>query len=243
MTRRLSVGLAVALTGGLVAGGALLAQTGPSEPEPDYTAATQARAANAKVLGPSSASSDTLGLDALEDDATIARKLSSAPWSDPDGLRKRSLADTPDLGALSFPPGVTYAEAVTQIFMAAVSGRAPRGARLTPSLPLGTVAVVPSTGEGPIEIDLRVPFGYEPDGQGGGRISLPSVALERDATPSTQVEYRRFGRAGWPIGARAVPVILPACMRIPNRDATPTGCTVNDVAIQDLDLLRGPKLP
>lgn len=231
-----------ALTGATAVG---FAVTGGGEEEPDLRHVVAGRATSAAALGGTANADRTISIDVLAEDAEIASAISRAPWSDPDGARDRRLERADDLGALAFPAGTSYAEAATQLFMAAVAGRAPRSAHLVEALPEGVVAALPATDRGQVVLDLRAPFGYLPDDD-GGIILGPSVGFDPGESLSDVAgrPWRRFGRAGWPRGGRLVPVILPPCMRMTTTaDAPATRCTPADQPLQDLTLLKGPRLP
>jgi hypothetical protein len=216
-----------------------------SNDDPDYSAVVESRTANAQSLGGTSSADDVVSMADLDDAASLRDAIAQAEWRDPDGTGNLALAGAQPAGAVEFPEGVTYPKAVTLLFMAAVADKAPAGARLVASLPVGKVAVVPPDGSGKVIIDLRIPFAFSPTGD-GGKILLPSVSSDPGEAPeATNARgFRMFGRAGWPIGARVVPMILPRCMRLfALDDSDSPACRPSDIALQDLNLLKGPRLP
>src|SRR5680860_733904 len=64
-------------------------------------------------------------------------------------------------GALEFPPGVSYPQALVRIMRASVSDQALSDVQTAAPLPDGVVVIDPpaSTGKG-IVVDLKAPFGY-----------------------------------------------------------------------------------
>lgn len=228
-----------ALVACLVAGGAAVASTTLVSPSIEKTTADRASNA-AALLGSGSETNSVASLTDLADDRRIARRIQEAPWSDPDGARDLALSRAPRLGALRFPAGVSYAKAITVLYMAMIANQAPAGATLVNPLPDGKVALVPEPELGSVVLDLRAPFGYQP-GAGGGRILLPSVGSAPNETASGD---RAFEDRSWTIGGRVVPAILPPCMRMddPN-DTSPAQCSPADIPLQDLNLLAGPRLP
>lgn len=211
--------------------------------QPGLRAAVAARGENARESGGLRAADARISLDQFADDASFAARIERARWTDPDGLGDMDLGSAPDIGALEFPPGVSYPEAATRMLVAAVLGKAPRGARSVPGLPPGKIAVIPAGDDASVVIDLRAPFGYAPNDAGGGRIMLPSAVFDSPAQAAA-AKWRRFGTRGRLTGARVNVKILPSCMRMASVDDAPGPvCGVGDIAIDDTDLLRGPRMP
>lgn len=234
LTRRIALAAAIAVIGAVAVAALGLPSRG-GDTDDEVAGVVAARDENAAALGGRASEADIVPADILQDDAPMARAF-AVVRRQTDGGPTRSLVSAPDVGALEFPPGVSYPTAVTQLYMGVATGKGIRGARLVASLPRGTVAIVPPPGTGQVTIDLRAPFAYDP-GQGGGRIYPASIALEAgpEDTPSLP---RSAG--GWPRGALVGIPILPPCMRIGARDepARPA-CAGGELAVQDLGLLRG----
>ena len=215
-----------------------------SDGSPDYSAAVAARANNAEALGGLHGETGTASLADVVSGSQIEAAIKKTAWSDPDGGGNMRLENADPVGALSFDVGISYAEATTRLFMAAVAGGAPRGAKLVEPLSMGKVALIDASRNGQVTLDLRAPFGYRPDSR-GGEILLPSVGFPPSvsAEDASSRPIRRFGRAGWPIGAHVIPMILPPCMRMASRTESSGACGVEDIALQDQSLLQGPPLP
>ncbi len=128
--------------------------------------------------------------------------LARAPWLyQPNG--SPNILSSPGLGAIEFPRGTTYAEALYRLYVwVTVVGTLPRGVRVVPSLSVGTVLTPPTATRGPI-VDLRAPFGYDP---ATGAISPPMYAVARNQDVSAK------GYLTWPPGSRFDVPTLPACM-------------------------------
>lgn len=151
------------------------------ETEPDVSKAVATRAENARLLGGVLKADTTISVDVLVEHQLIGSQLALA-LQNSDGVAQRQLDSASELGSISFPPGVSFPEAITQLYMAAVQKKAPFGASLGPSLPRGKVVMVPSSARGSIVIDLKAPFGYEP-GSPGRRILPASIAFDPSLAP------------------------------------------------------------
>lgn len=92
--------------------------------------------------------------------------LRRAPWlyTRLDGARggPYRIQNARERPSLAFPPGVTRAQAIRSLYVAAVlHGRLPAEAAVAAPLPVGTVFQPAGAGRG-VRIDLRAPFGYDP---------------------------------------------------------------------------------
>lgn len=149
----------------------------------------------------------------------------------PNGLPRVSDASP---GAVQFPRGVSYGEALTAIFVAQSTATVPSGARLVAPLPAGAVLMEE---DGQVTIDLRAPYGYDTrtkmvhtglvqmDG------NLPADAVQR-AIDNSPFE--------WPVGGRLAIPELPDCQVVQSRMDVPRDCGVDDKIVLTRN---GPPLP
>lgn len=147
-------------------------------------------------------------------------------------------------GAVAFPADVSYADAVTLVYMAMVSDRVPAGARLVPSLPQGkTVRLV--QGEGPV-VDLGAPFDYV-NISTDYIVRAPSLNFDSNVSIGelAGVPGRDRVDAPWPIGAHVDIPILPACRIVSAASgSSPASCDLTkDSSYIDTRELLGPRLP
>lgn len=181
------------------------------------------------AAGASSSTAQVAGEDAA---LRTAIEGSAGQWrSYPEGL-PRIKAGSP--GALAFPAGVSYAEALTAVFIAQMTGDLPAGAELVEPLPEGKVLLDDASG---VTIDLRAPYGY--DGASG---MVHTALLQMAGSLSAeQVSGARESVSGpWPVGAALGVPVLPACQVITSREETGATCGPrDDTVIEDM----GPPLP
>jgi hypothetical protein len=150
--------------------------------------------------------------------------LRRAPWLytylDGDRGGPYRIQEARERPSLIFPSGVTRAEAIRSLYLAAVlRGRLPAEATLAPPLARGVVFQPPTAGRG-VRIDLRAPFGYDPTrgsifGMGfsfradltgpeiarqvqQGRLALLPTPLEDQVLPIPALATCQVGGDGWP---------------------------------------------
>lgn len=161
-----------------------------------------------------------------------AVEQSAGQWrSYPEGLPR---IGAPSPGALAFPSGVSYAEALTALFIAQMTGDLPAGAKLVEPLPEGKVLLDDASG---VTIDLRAPYGYD-----GATGMVHTALLQMSGSLSAeQVSAARESANGpWPVGAALGVPVLPACQVITSREETGASCGPrDDTVIEDM----GPALP
>jgi hypothetical protein len=154
---------------------------------------------------------------------------------------QKKLGEVPSPGALRFPAGVSYAEAVRSIFMAQLVPSSLPAGRLVDPLPDGKV--VRETADGAIEVDLGAPYGYHP-----GVNNVVQTALVHYWHGATEADISAAERGltrpmkPWPIGASVAVPILPECM-IVRVDRPSPDCTEADNPSIDPDRLRSSPLP
>lgn len=141
-----------------------------------------------------------------------------------DGPSNPALGDVSSPGALEFPAGTSYAEALRELYMAERLGKAPAGVRLVSSLPRGAV-VLRDPGADTITIELSAPNGYLPEA--GDRIQRWNLAYPAGATKEEIAEAdrgRQRPEAPWAKGRYVLTPDLPDCMTITDRDAPTAAC-------------------
>lgn len=130
-------------------------------------------------------------------------------------------------GALEFPAGTSYAEALRQLYMAQQTGKAPEGARLVAGLPRGVALLQQGDGSG-LVLDLATPLGYLPFA--GDRVQ-PFLLHYGEGATEAEIEAARAGLgradAPWPKGAYVAVPTLPDCMRVTSRSALAPTCGAN----------------
>jgi len=137
--------------------------------------------------------------------------LSQSPWArQPDG--SPSVHGVPAEASLAFPPGTTYAQALSALAVSArQNGGAPAGATLQTPLPAEVVYVAPDTPEAGIRLSLTAPWGWD---LATGAIRPPSFSLPGSLSPA-EVERRiaaaRASGAALPEGAVIDVPALPEC--------------------------------
>ena len=136
--------------------------------------------------------------------------LRDSPWIyQPTGSPRLDAVD--ERPALEFEPGVSYSHALRQLYVAVVrTGELPTGTRLVAPLPAGVVLKLPRAAGAGIAIDLRAPWGYDPETR---HILPPLISLPQNAQPSGQ-EPGRLPSTAWPPGATLPVPRLSRCMRI-----------------------------
>lgn len=153
--------------------------------------------------------------------------LAFGPWfHQPDGSPR--LADVEPRPSLRFPPGTTYAQALTMLLVSVKDrGTIPDGTALEPPLPTGRVLVRSSDPAQGLAIDLRAPFGYALP---GGRILPPSfshpASYGAERATRSFIEWAEGGRVGIPDGAHVNVPHLRACMVLDPEAPTPA-CDVD----------------
>jgi hypothetical protein len=134
-------------------------------------------------------------------------------------------------GAVAFPAGTSYADAVTQIYVAQQTGTQPANARLVAGLPKGQVVDQRPDG---LVVDLRAPFGYD---VATGFPYTATLLMSESLTPAEVSDAwaaaERSGRP-WPRGASVGVPDLPACMTVTGR-----ACSTDDLVV----IRSGVKLP
>lgn len=153
--------------------------------------------------------------------AAIAREpaLAEAPWIfQRDGSPR--IDSVPERPSLVFPPGVSYAHALRELFLeAGTRGQLPADATLGPPLPTGVVLLRPDDPGQGIAIDLRAPWAYDP---GRRSVLLPSLTVK------TPPPVRQGLDDPWPEGSFVAVPKLPPCMVIASRQETPTPCRAHE---------------
>lgn len=142
-------------------------------------------------------------------------------------------------GAILFPIGTTYPEAVRALYMAMALHTDVPDTRLVNALPTGVITALTSARQ--LKLDLTAPFGYFP---ASGRPYPPSLNFPSTMT-ATQVRSALNTlrpNTPWPRGARVDVPILPACMTL-----TPghrqIACRPQQVPHINGSVLLGPPLP
>lgn len=132
--------------------------------------------------------------------------LRRAPWADqPDG--SPSIHDVEPQASIGFPPGTTYAEALTQLLVSAArTGSPPAGTTALPPLPREVVYVAPADPGQGIRLSLTAPWGWVP---ATGAIRPPSYSLPGTLTPEEAAGAAASGVL--PQGAMVDVPDLPAC--------------------------------
>jgi len=146
-------------------------------------------------------------------------ELRDAPWLTlGPGDRQWSMATAPPRPSLEFPPGVTYAQALSRLYVwATVTGTLPPEATVGPPLPDGVVLLRPDDPARGIAIDLRAPWGWEP--------SMGGVILGPNLTSPPGIPAQARPGELWARGQRVGVPSLPDCEVIRGRDETPPPCT------------------
>ena len=131
-------------------------------------------------------------------------------------------------GAVEFPAGVSYSEALRAILVGELTGRSEVSMRLVGGLPGDAVAAVPSDRQGRVVIDLSAPYGYDTvNGPLGATYMFPEGRL-----PTGE----RSTAGPWPLGASLAVPVLPDCMRTDSPARAPVRtCTADDVPAIDPD--------
>lgn len=113
-------------------------------------------------------------------------------------------------GSYVFPPGTTYRQAVTSLYMARQAGNAlPAAATRGPALPAGKVVVI--AGDGGLAVDAAAPIGYD---VATGIVQDPGYSLPGSMSADEVQARAREARAhGWPLprGATVIVPPLPRC--------------------------------
>lgn len=169
------------------------------------------------------------------DTATDSASIVAASRQITQGAEQAQLAGEASPGALEFPAGVSYPEALVLIMRANVSAVALAGVAPTASLPAGVVALIPpASSGGRVVVDMRAPFGYSPAVE--NRVFGPVYQVPSDIATDGAFQTTT---GGWPKGALLAIPSLPGCMVISAREQTPKACTAGDEPI----LGRTPSLP
>lgn len=123
-------------------------------------------------------------------DRSVAVSLADAPWAvQPDGSPRLDAVGLRP--SLRFAPGVSYAEALHDLYVAArTTGVVPPGTIVEDPLPAEVVYVAPASSLGGIRLSLTAPWGWTPDER---RIRPASVGLPGELAPEEAT--RRFAEA------------------------------------------------
>lgn len=157
---------------------------------------------------------------------------SEANWvPKPDGMP--TIDETTSPGALQFPRGTDYADAITSIFTAQQRGDRIPAAKLVAPLP-GHAVLMENAGG--LTVDLRAPYGWSPQSR---LIFTAVVQQDGSLTPDEASSAWRDG-SPWPEGGRLGVPELPACQRIATRDAAQIPCGEDDLVAYGAP---GPTLP
>lgn len=149
----------------------------------------------------------------------------------PGGIPRVATATSP--GALLYPPGTSYAAAITDIFVSQMTGRQPSG-RLQPPLPKGKVLSVTDNGTA---VDLAAPYGYE---GGTGFIYTAIVQQSGRLTAAEAAANVEKATNPWPVGSALGVPTLPTCQVVATPATADASCGPrDDVVIQAM----GPPLP
>ncbi|MGE0027275.1 MAG: hypothetical protein AB7O78_07400 [Thermoleophilia bacterium] len=137
--------------------------------------------------------------------------LASAPWVDmPQGAN--SVGTAPEWPSLRFAPGVTYAGALTRLYVAARTGASRvEDAEVAAPLPREVVYVAPATDADGLQLSLLAPWGWTGS---DGAIRPPSINMPGTLPPDEVMRRFREAQAeGRPLpeGARIDVPQLPAC--------------------------------
>lgn len=101
--------------------------------------------------------------DAVVERIAADPQLSRAPWLFTANGQHLIGAVEP-LPSLEFPPGVTYEQALTQLFRSvAEQGRLPASATIAEPLPASVIVVDSGDRAKGLRLSLTAPFGYDPD--------------------------------------------------------------------------------
>jgi hypothetical protein len=151
-------------------------------------------------------------------------ELRGAPWIyvGPGGRQGR-MSTAPSRPSLEFPPGVTYAEALNELFLwATLVGTLPPQATVAPPLPDGAVLLRPDDPAEGIAVDLRAPWGWEP--------SVDGVILGPSLTSAPGIPAQARPGELWGRGQRVDVPTLPACQVVSSRDKAPLPCTEGPIS-------------
>lgn len=150
--------------------------------------------------------------------------LKGAPWLF-QGAETQRIAALSPRASLVYPPGTTYKQALTQLYVSIVMrGSLPDGTTLGPPLSRGAVLRLSDDAASGLAIDLNAPWGYEPT---LGFVNSPSFSLPGSLTPdemAARVQDARDRGLPLPEGAEVdAPALLP-CQLAPSKSspATPT---------------------
>lgn len=138
-------------------------------------------------------------------------ELADAPWIfQPNGAR--FYRDEPQRPSLTFPAGTTYSQAIQALYESVtLKGSVPEGTTLGSPLPEGKIVLKDARGAGTLTVDLRAPFGYEPESKA---ITLPVYSLPGSwSLEKVDRVWRdaRERRLSFPEGGRVATPIIPAC--------------------------------
>lgn len=124
--------------------------------------------------------------------------LSKAVWVFLDA-GSTDIRTAPELPALRFSPGTTYADALTQLYVSVgTSGALPAGARIVDPLPRSMMLACRA--DGSLDLNLIAPFGYDE----AGRIRPPSYALPGTLSPEVvreRIDAAYESGSALPVGA------------------------------------------
>lgn len=120
-------------------------------------------------------------------------------------------------GALAFPAGTSYSEAIVALRLIEAGAPTDLAPRVVPRLPAGTVAV---TGSGELILDLAAPYGY--DVELGAAIS-PTYVFDGDPEGTPKSRY-----GPWFVGSSLLIPDLPDCMVSSSRADQGQACGPQD---------------
>lgn len=137
--------------------------------------------------------------------------LAAAPWvAVPNG--NNHIGTAAEMPSLRFAAGITYAGALTRLYVAARTGATEvADAEVAPPLPREVVYVAPATASDGLQLSLLAPWGWHGD---DGAIALPSFNMPGTLPPDEVMRrFREAQDAGRPLpeGARVDVPQLPAC--------------------------------
>jgi hypothetical protein len=123
-------------------------------------------------------------------------------------------------GAVAFPPGVSFEEAIVALHVAQSSGTATLAMERVEPLPAGVVALIPRESDGRVVLDLARPFRYDSD--------LGAAIAPTYTGPEPGSDTPRSDLGPWYQGWKLVVPSLPECMVIHVRGEEPAACTDAD---------------
>jgi hypothetical protein len=148
----------------------------------------------------------------------------------------------PSPGALRFAPGISYPEALTELYEAQQTDSPPANAELVDPLPVGKVAIIPTSDDESVVIDLAAPYGYDPSNLQVAHVTIVQEAGLSAQEAESQWEHLRPDRP-WPPNSWIAIPILPACEVITARDDQGVACAPSNLLGMQYGRRLGPLLP